>query len=283
MKKFFKYLVIILLVFASVGGTCYFFYKHLTRRKDSEAYISNYLFSSARIEYNAQVEDLISATGDRFISLNTTKNNLDEILSTFNSYLINAKNYDVEENSIIERMDNFLNLQNKVSDMITSYMSRLSSSSFNPVTGANEILLEFSNMNVAYADALMYINGELDKMEIVKNADIKFSMIDLYLNVVITTFNNTKINSSGVREISNVDNINLINNYFRLENSILVVSSNTTNFTSYNNKFIFHFANVDKANYAENLAFNLSRVNNYNDNLSEVEKTSYYFKMIYGI
>ncbi|HJD05439.1 MAG TPA: hypothetical protein IAB72_00970 [Candidatus Onthoplasma faecipullorum] len=283
MKKFFKYLVIILLVFASVGGTCYFFYRHLTRRQDSQAYISNYLYSSSRVEFNAQVEDLISATGDRFVSLNTTKSNLDEILSTFNSYLINAKNYDVEENSIIERMDNYLNLQNEVSGMITSYMNRLSSPSFNPVTGANEILLQFSNMNVAFADALMYIDGELDKMEIVKNADVKFSMIDLYLNVVVTTFDNTEINSSGVREISNTDSINLINNHFRLENSMLVVPSDTTYFTSYNNNFILHYANVDKANYAENLAFNLNQVSDYNDNLSEVQKTSYYFKMIYRI
>lgn len=283
MKKFFKYLVIILLVFASVGATCYLFYRHLTRRQDSQVYISSYLYSSSRVEFASQAEDLISSTGDRFVSLNTTKENLDEILSTFNSYLIVAKDYDVEENEIIDRLDSFLALQNEVSSMITSYMNRLSSPSFNPITGANEILLQFSNMNVAYANALMYVNSELDKLNIVKNADVKFSMIDLYLNIVTTTFENTLVNSSGVRVIENSDNINLINEHFRLENSILITPSSTTNFESYNNSFILHYSYVDKASFAENLAHNIAQIGGYNDNLSEIEKASYYFKMIYRI
>lgn len=284
MKQFFKYLMIILLVLASIAGTCYFFYRHLTRRQDSQAYVSSYLFSSANVEFDGKVDDLIELTGSRFSNLETTRTNLEEILSTFNTYMISVKNHDVDENEIISRFDNYLALQNEVSNLIDSYINRVNNSDiFDPNTGANEIVVQFCNMNLALADTLMFINSELDNLEINKDADLKFSMIDLYLNIVLTTLDDTTLDINGLQVIRNEINLTTINNFFELENSIIITPSNTTNFESDNNNFILHYENVDKVNFAENFADNINRINVYSDNLSETEKAIYYFKAIYNL
>ena len=210
--------------------------------------------------------------------------NLEEILSTFNTYMISVKNHDVDENEIISRFDNYLALQNEVSNLIDSYINRVNNSDiFDPNTGANEIVVQFCNMNLALADTLMFINSELDNLEINKDADLKFSMIDLYLNIVLTTLDDTTLDINGLQVIRNEINLTTINNFFELENSIIITPSNTTNFESDNNNFILHYENVDKVNFAENFADNINRINIYSDNLSETEKAIFYFKAIYNL
>ncbi len=282
MRKFLKYLLVFVLVLASIGGTCYFFFRTLTKRKDSEAAITNYLYSSEKVEFDSNVARFQAETNSRFDSLIKTKSNLDDILSTFSTYLVEAKNYDVNENGIIERLNDYLSEQSEVDEMIDSFMVRLSNANFNKVTGANEIYLHFAKMNVIYADLLNYINNEFNNMPIVKDSDIKFSMINLYSNVVISTLEN--INTSGSEfKIKDETNLTLMNAHFKLENSVLITSSTTTNFASVNNNFIKYYNLIDASDFAKNLASNINSVSGYADDLTNVQKTSYYFKQVYGI
>ncbi|MBR4998640.1 MAG: hypothetical protein IKY10_02050, partial [Clostridia bacterium] len=132
------------------------------------------------------------------------------------------------------------------------------------------------NYLINYARFANYINANIN---VNKNCDLKFSMIDVYTNVVMSTFNNTKEDNQRVVVYSTA-NINLINNIFNLDYSF--IETEVDPFDISINYFIQAYYNCNKTEFAKNLSSNVSVVSSATQDSKEKVAT-YYFKQIFKI
>ena len=280
MKKFLKVFIIVLLVIASVAGTCYFFFKNMKERDNTTASIAGVLYSEEKSEFNSNLQ-VISAlmnsdsTDTRLNLIITTNAKMDQITKILASYHI-ANNTKINNERISKAFNQFNSSRNLLTAMINEYNIKKDSSYFNRHTGANDLYSQACNYLISYARFINYVNSDLN---LNKSCDIKFSMFDVYTHVVMTSFNETKTENSMVI-IKNAANINKINSILQIDNSIIKTEVNT--FAKEINLFSDAYYNCNKTEFAANLATNITLVTSSNQDTNEKIAT-YYLKQIFKV
>ncbi len=275
-----KVLLIVLIIAAAIGGTCYFFYSQIRASVNGFENFSSFIYGSKKDEFDAKLKTVTSYTDNRFDLIISTNEKLNEIAINLNYYLLNSKDYDIDDHLIVDQLEKVEDVQNKADDMMNEYLIKINSSSFNRNTGANDLYQQMSKYFIAFSDMINSINSELDKTNIVKNGDVKFSIIEIYTTVCINTFSDLMTDASGLRKVVNSDNIDIVNTYVNFENGYIVSNNN---FSYLNNYFISNYNNCNKSTFAKNLAQNVQNIVNITENSSSLEKAIYYFKGVLGI
>ena len=279
MKKFLKVFIIVLLVIASVAGTCFFFFRNLKEKNNTTPSFSAILFSQEQKEFNESL-NLMSAvvnsdaTDKRLEVIIKTQNNLDEILKVLVSYHV-ENNTQINNERISKAFKQFDADKTLLQNMVDEYLIKKDSSYFDRHLGANDFYRQACNYLMSYARLVNYINMDLS---LNKSVDLKFSMFEIYCNVVTTSFNTTKVTSSKV-EIENASNINKINDLLVINDSFIVTAVDP--FSSVINEFNRYYYNSNKTEFAKNLANNILMVNSNQGNNEQI--ATYYFKQIFGV
>lgn len=282
MKKFLKVLTIIILVGLSIAAACLiFFYNYNKNRDKSFNYINSFLTSARVEEVDSKISEINTTTSGRFNSYIKTKENLDDIAWTLNGYLINQGSYKINEKAVINKLKEVEESLDVADDMADEFNLKSSSEHFNTTLGSNDLFAQSANTLKLYSDALIELNAQLDKLNLNKDADIKFAMIDAYLQVTVDSFSNLK-EESGVKVLSKTQNISLFNNLFKLENSILITNCGS-NFSQLNNQFVRYYNACDKTAFAKDLSKNVSDVVSFSESQSATQNAAFYFKAIYGV
>lgn len=284
MKKFLKTLVIIVLVVGAVAGTCYFFYTHMRDQINASASISEFVYGVKNKDFGAKIEQVNDLANSRFDLIITTNSKMNEMTTILDYYLIDAKEKNVDESRIVDRLNDIYLLQDEIDAIMDEYILKCSSASFDRMAGSNELYDELSSYMVAYADLMNIINLEVVNILPYANADIKFSMFDLYINIVTTSFTNVTNNINGLRQIANSTNINLVNTYLQFENGYLNTNNALVGDYSYlNNNFIEYYNKCNKSDFASNFSKNINNTTSIGNNSTNEQRASYYFKEIFGI
>ena len=285
MKKFLKVFVIIVLVAGTIAGTCYFFYAHMRDQIDASASISEFVYGVKNKDYGAKIETVNELAESRFDLIITTNSKINEMTTVLNYYLIDAEEKGIDESRIVDRLNEIHTMQDEIDAVMDEYIIRSNSSAyFDRVTGANRLYDSWCSYLVACADLMNIINTEVVNTLPYANADIKFSMFDLYINVVTNTFTNVTNNVNGLRQVANSANINVVNNYLTFENGYLNTNNSSVGDFSYlNNNFIEYYAQCNKTSFATDLARNINTVTSINNNSTNEQRAVYYFKEIFGI
>lgn len=280
MKKFLKVFIIVLLVVAAIAGTCYFFFKNLKEKNNTTSSISEYLYSDSKSEFNLELQSIGSlvnsdGTDSRIDLLIKTNANLDSIVEILASYYV-PTDTKINNERIAKSFNEVVASRNLLSSMMSEYKIKKDSEYFNRHIGANDFYKQTCSYFVEYAKFANYLNSNLS---LNKSSDIKFSMFEIYCNVVIDTFAKTTVTSSKV-VISNSVNINKINGIFKLQNSYIVTKVNP--FDKLINTFNNAYYDCNKMEFASNIASNIATVNGSNQPTNEKVAT-YYFKQIFGV
>ncbi len=279
MKKFLKVFIFVLLVIASVAGTCFFFFKNLKEKNNTTPSFSAILFSQEQKEFNESLALMSAvvnsdATDKRLEVVIKTQNNLDEILKVLVSYHV-ENNTQINNERISKAFKQFNADKALLQNMVSEYLIKKDSTYFDRHLGANDFYKQACNYLMSYAQLVNYVNMDLN---LNKSVDLKFSMFEIYCNVVTTSFNTTKINASRVM-IENSANINKINDILKIENSFVVTK--VSPFESIVNEFNRYYYNSNKTEFAKNLANNILIVNSNQGNNEQI--ATYYFKQIFGV
>ncbi len=289
-KKFLKYFVIVLIVGCSIGGAFYFFYANLRLNQDSFSAVNEFVYGGGKSEFDSAVSNVYgnyvnSANNDTRIQYYVDVNNqLGEIAKTLNMYFIDMDEYDLDGYTVVKYLDELLTQQDELTQMIEEYILHCDSSAFARNTGANDLVKGLYDYIVTYCRVLSTMNTEI-KTKVVagNNSDIKFDVIEIYLNICINTFSTTSYDTSGWLRLSNTDNYSVIYNKFNLENGIIQTGTTYGNFSYLNNLFITNYENCDTAAFAKSFSTNLGLYNSISSGSSSLVKAVYYFKQIFGI
>ena len=284
MKKFLKVLVIIVLVVGAVAGTCYFFYSHMRDQIDASASVSEFVYGVKNKDFDAKIERVNGLANSRFDLIITTDSKMNEMTTILNYYLIHAKEKGIDEDRIVDRLDAIYSLQDSIDAIMDEYIVKCDSASFDRMTGSNELYDALSSYMVAYADLMNIINSEIVNILPYANADIKFSMIDLYINIVTNTFTNVTNNINGLRQIANSANINLVNTYLQFKNGYLDTNNSSASDYSYlNNNFIEYYSQCNETDLAADFARIVNNTTSIDNNSTNEQRVAYYFREIFGM
>lgn len=279
MKKFLKVFVIVLLVVSAVGTTTFLFFKNMKERDNTTVSIAGLLFSQSHKEFNSNLNTMSAyinsdGTDNRMALIISTNKNLDDIIEVLASYHI-ENNTKINNEKIAKTLKSVNSSRSLLNEMIAEYKIKQTSPYFNRHLGANDFYKEMSSYLVNYARFANLINANLN---LNKKIDLKFSMFDIYTNVVMNSFNQTKVENERLI-IYSATNMNKINNIFKMENS--VIQTKVSPFAAEINQFIDAYYNCNKTEFAKNLTNNISLATNPNQDNSERVAT-YYFKQIFN-
>lgn len=280
MKKFLKVFVVTLLVICAVGGTVYFFFRNIKRRISNTGSIVGMLLSEKKVDFNNDLNTMNSivnsdGTDSRLSLLITTNTKLDDATFTLCSYIVD-ENTNVNNKAVAKALRNTNSSRMKLNDMMKEYNIKKDSEYFNRHLGANDFYEEMSNYLVNYATFVNLLNDYVFGVD--KNVDIKFSVIDLYTNVVVDAFSSLE-KLSGLTKIQDVSNIDFINCKIKLTNTHI---ENENKFSINNNKFIEFYNKCNKQEFANNLKANVSSVSSITESSTNVQIATYYFKLVFG-
>ena len=160
--------------------------------------------------------------------------------------------------------------------MLDEFEIKKSSNYFNRHTGANDLYIQSCRYLTNYARFLNYLNNDLNLNKV---SDIKFSAFDVYTNVVLISFEKTKI-SNNLVYIENDKNINKANSLIEINDSF--VETKIDQFAQEINLFNGVYYNCNKMEFAKDLADNLATVNSAQQSTFE-KVAAYYFKQIFGV
>ena len=278
-----KVLLIIALVAGAIGGTCYFFYNYVLLNADAFNSFNTLIYGGQTTEFNAKLYEVRGYTDDRFDLIINTNEKLEEMAVNLNYHLVNAEDFDLDERLIEEQIDKVLENQDTAYNMMEEYLIKVDSDFFNREKGANDLYNQMSRYFVTFSDMISTINSELNKTDIIKNADVKFSIIEVYSNVCIDAFSNLVTDASGLRRVEDSENIDLVNRAINFKNGFISSSNANANFSYLTNNFIQNYEKCDKEAFASNLAQNVNQVVSISDSSTSLVKATYYFKGVLGI
>lgn len=284
MKTWMKVLIVIILMACASGATCFVFYNNLKKNNKIDYTISNYLTSSEKVMFDEELQEAKTNCNDsRMQLICSTLTNLEEILQDNNYYLTN--NYKKVENKHIIKKDfeNILSRKTKLYAMLKEYNTKAeNSNSFNKLLGSNDLYDSFADFFVEYADFIALFNTRISEVVTSKQVDIKFSVVDLYTLVVKDSFSNIITNGSGLKTVSNSENIDYINNLIEYNFGQLKTKTQTPYFSSSSTNFIINYNLCDKKAFAKNLHDNIESISGDINNMTTSELASHYFKEIFG-
>ena len=214
MKKFLKVFIVVLLVVAVIAGTCYFFFKNKKEKDNTTASFADMLASESKASFNSSLIDMQNVvnsdgTDNRIDLLIATNEKLDKSLYILSTYYIH-QNTQINEKQISTSLKNVNSSRSLLSSMMAEYNIKKTSSYFDRHLGANDFYNQMCCYFVNYANLINLMNHSINAD---KNADIKFSAIEIYANVVINTFSETNYEYSAntkvvVDDSSDIDIMN---------------------------------------------------------------------------
>lgn len=279
MKKFLKVIFIIILVCLSIGGTAYLFYKRLHPKVNYFNELEAFYSGAAEQEFESDLSKVVSntlAAGDfRFSLISTTNGKLNDCLKNLASYYVVADNYNIHGKKISDSLSALKSARSQTKIIMDAYLSKTTAQGSLSL-GANDTYDSFANYFVQYAKFINVVNEELATMQIDRNADLKFSVIEVYCDVCINTYSN--LNTALLHNVSNSVNINAIGGKIKFKNSFLDLGEK--GFSYLNNSFIKYYNLSDKADFAKNLSANMrsGRANSATNELL----AGYYLNRILG-
>lgn len=276
MKKFLKTLLILVLIIGAVAGTCFIFYSNMAPKKDSFISLTNFLSSNEKSEVDSNVESLKTTAGVRFQVVEDTISHLNDFASMQQNYL-SYEFKDVKGNKISKGINELISIQSEIISMIDEYEKKLSNTTFDSEIGANELYYAYADYIFHYSDLIKIINNQIIENLKNPNYDIKFAITELYCDVAKLTFND--FNENEIVEIKNANNINFMNTKIILQDDYINISNP---FSANNNKFINAY-NQCKIDFAKVIKQKVSNATTFSEELTNVEKTAFYFKAIWGV
>ena len=283
MKKILKALIIFLVVVLSIGGTCFIFFKNYKRKEAESASLATCINNMDKLDL-----DIVDYDG-KFEEFKKTNKNLEDSMFALSVYFIEDE-FIIQDDDVISKIKSVNNSISLASEMISEYKIKSEfvnsddKSYFDKELGRNDLYNAMCDYIVEYATLVSMINTDLEYKNINKQADVKFEMIDLYCRVAINTFSEKETNEvTGITKLKDMANINVVNNNFCLATSYLTHSNLTLKNSSYNNLFIRYYSACDKADFAKNLNQNVASVTEVNQQSTNVQLATYYFKKICGI
>ena len=281
MKKFVKVFIIVLSILAVIGGTVFFFFKKVEEKNNKTGSIVAMLESEIKLQYDfdlAQINDIVDsdATDNRMDLLIQTNAKLDEIIYILATYYIDS-NTELDNEKIANKVQQVNDLRKTLMRMMEEYNLKKDSEFFNKHEGVNDLYKKSCEYLIQYANLANLINNSLEHVE--RDADLKFNMFEIYSNIIINSFNKTKLDGDKLVIDSNA-NIDLVNSVFHIENSFIVTSVNQ--FSSIVNLFNESYNKCDKLSFANNLNKNIQTLQTANPRTVE-EIATFYFKEIFGI
>lgn len=280
MKKFLKVFIIVVLVLATVVGTCVLFFVNRKKNNTTTSSIAEFLFAEENEKFNEKLANMDSwvdsdGTDNRVELILTTNLMLDEMAKDLSSYHI-ANGTKITNEKIFNAFKNVQSSKNLLVKMMDEYKIKKDSTYFNRHTGANDFYAQACVYLINYAKFNNYVNVNLN---INRNVDLKFSVYEIYSNVVMNTFSKTKTLSSLVL-VDNAQNLNKLHEIVSMDNSFIETNVNqfAIEITLFNNAYY----ETNKVNFANNLTQNISSVTTA-DQSSKEKLATYYFKQIFGI
>lgn len=286
MKKFVKWFVIILLVIATIAGTCYFFYKKLNKKQDSSASLGAFINSNEKQDFEDEL-NLVNAdlleSGDRRIEfLAVVNKNLDDITKVLSEYFI-IDNENINDKEIVDSINKVSSERSKCFSMVKEYQikRREKPDLFPKSKGANDL---FEQMNVylsEYAKLTKLINEQIDIYSVNKMTDPKFFAFDIYANIVVETCKTETM--AGLVEIKDKTNLEKANTVFEdygIKDSYWKAKNPFGEETVW---FGENYSACDKEKFATEFSslFDSSRV--YASSMSYEGKAMFYFLKVCGV
>lgn len=284
MKKFLKTLVIIILVVASIGGTAYIFFANIKPETNYFSSLNSYVDGADHVEFLSKLQKVAKNSNDgRFSLIINTNTKLDECLQTLSSYYIAYSNYDVDVDKLQKLFSNMQSNKNQTENAMDTYLTKITAQG-QFIEGANPTYRLFSNYILSYANLLNFLNGELKNLNINKNVDLKFSLIDLYCQICSLSFSDLAYspvslgdNIYSVLVVRNDENITKINDCLEINNSY-VGNENAFSLNAVN--FIKSYNACDKQKFSSSLIHYIK--NGKKDDADNELVAGYYFKQIFG-
>lgn len=286
MKKFLKVFIIVLLVLGVVGVTCYFFFKKVEERNNTTEPLATMLYSEGKQNFNQALIDMNTlvkngSTDNRLDLIVKTSENLDDIVKVLSSYYV-AQNTQINDEQISKALNKVNSSRSLLNSMLQEYNLKVTSTSsayFNRHTGANDFYSQACVYLINYATFANLLNSSLNVNRV---SDLRFNMFEVYCNIAINAFSETKISTIGTDKcvvISNQTNINVMNQYFHIENLHIITSVHA--FDASVNAFNAYYSISNKIAFANDLSSKVVSVTTAMGNNEEI--ATYYFKLIYGI
>ncbi|MBO5955049.1 MAG: hypothetical protein J6Q13_03690 [Clostridia bacterium] len=283
MKKFIKIFIVVLLVIGVIGGTCYFFFSKYKDKNSKTESIVSILQSESKIKFD---EDLSLITGymkdsnsvdTRLDLIIDTSERLDDMLSVLSSYYVST-NTQIKNEEIAKLNKKVLSSRSLLGSMMNEYKIKTSSALFDRNLGANDLYKQSCAYLVDYANFVKLIN---ENLVVNKTADLKFSMFEIYSNVVISTFAETETHAeSKLVAVKHASNIQTMNTHMIISNSYIQTS--VSQFAIEINHFNKFYNACNKLTFAKELSVNIQNVKSETQDTNE-KIAAYYFKEIFGI
>ncbi len=279
MKKFLKVFIVVLLVLAVVGVTCYFFFKKIKEKDNTTPSFATFLTSDEAVEFNTNLFVITKELGDngdtRFSLLKQTCGNLDSIVFSLSTYNI-QNNTQIKDEEISSTFKLVKNKRDLLLRMMQEYNLKKSSSLFDKKLGANDLYEETCDYLIKYANLANMLNEYVSGVN--KNSDVEFNVFDVYINVVKNDFSETETISKLVK-VKNSNNITKLNSIVVLDFKGLIINDR---FSINVNKFNEYYLSCDKTKFAQNFGSNMNSVVSENQTANEKIAT-YYFKLVFGL
>ena len=293
MKKFIKFLIIALMVIAAVTLTCYIFFKNFNKIKQKEASLIEFSQSETKDTFNSKLASTIlivnsDNTDARFDVMLTTLNKLDSSIDVLSSYYIESNGV-VKSNEIASQM----NSVNGSMGLAIAMMDEINIKAFirdndgvitgantfyNRHLGANDLYTCVANYITEYAELVKLVNNSISNVN--KDIDLKFSIIELYADVAISSFSTVEQNEAGRNEIVDYSNINFVNSNINWNNMQLQVHTNKFGDATIN--FIKYYNLSNKTELAKKLHSTYSNIDGVVNPTNE-QRTVIYFKEVFGL
>lgn len=282
MKTWLKVLIVIVLMACASGATCFVFYNNLENDKKVDLTITNYLTSSERTIFNeALMTAKTNCNDERMDLICVTLDNFEEILQEENYYLINYNSKIKKKHEIKKKFETLKGRKDQLYTMLIEYNIKCeNASSFDKHIGANDLYVSFANFFKEYSDFIQLINTKVYNAIISENADLKFSVIELYTLVVKDSFS-VIIVDSDLKTIQNTENIDIMNKLIEFESGQM--PTKTAYFSSNSAFFINNYHLCNKNSFAKNLSDNLDSIGTNIADMTTIELATYYFKEIFEI
>ncbi len=283
MKTWVKVLIVIILMACASGATCLVFYNNLKKNNKIDYTITNYFASSERVMFNEELQEAKTNCNDSRMKLVCdTLYNLEEILEDCNYYLINYYKKVEDKHEIIKEFENITNQKTQIYSMLVEYNTKsANSTSFDKSTGSNDLYVSFANFFIKYAGFIQLINSRICGVVESDSSDIKFSVVELYSQVVKDSFSEIK-EVKNLKTIANSDNIDLMNNLIVYSNGQIQLATDIAYFGSSSTLFIMNYNLCDKHSFAKNLSDNVDSISGDVSNMTTIERATHYFKEIFG-
>ena len=268
-----KVFLIIVLVGATIAGTCYLFFRYLNRSQSSYAEVGEYVYSVEREEF---VSDLNSVNSNAFnVQLTNQISSIEQATSVTKVLLPYLNSDEIENSEIMNNLLSLIEIEEVCKTSVDDYLNRLADITFDR-TNVSIITRNLSNYLTSYAQMLLTINTEIETNLKYQQTDVKFSVIDAYARALTNCYGD--LTESGGTKANNVASLNKFSDVLNFSNSNIVLS--TDNYLIIND-FISNYNNCDKFAFATAL-YDISSITRVQEGDS-LNNALYYFKQIFGL